>query len=187
MGYKLFIAKVWLGADDWFIVATIASGAPGTAITSLGTITNGLGRDVWTLTPHQITSFVYWFYHMEYLYFLNLVLLKMSLLFFYLRIFPNKKVRLLLWATIGYNAIWGIGFILIAIFQCQPIDYYWTSWDGEHTGTCLNANAIAWANAISSIVLDIWMLAIPLVQLKGLQLHMKKKIGVAIMFFTGTL
>ncbi|KAF3768073.1 hypothetical protein M406DRAFT_355824 [Cryphonectria parasitica EP155] len=110
----------------------------------------------------------------------------MSLLFFYLKIFPKRTVRLLLWATIGYNAIWGVAFILIAVFQCQPIDYYWTNWDGEHTGTCINANSLGWANAITSIALDIWMVAIPLFQLRDLQLHFKKKIGVGIMFCTGT-
>lgn len=185
--YKLFVAKIQLGMDDWFIVATLCSGIPGTVITSLGTIRNGLGRDIWTLPPSEITSFIYWFYHMEYEYFLNLALLKMSLLFFYLKIFPNKGVRVLLWATIGYNAIWGIAFILLSIFQCRPISYYWTNWDGEHAGSCLDANSLGWANAITSIVLDIWMLAIPLFQLRSLQLHLKKKIGVAIMFSTGTL
>lgn len=185
--YKLFIARIQLGMDDYFIIATLCSGVPGTVITSLGTIGNGLGKDIWTLPDSEITSFVYWFYHMEYEYFLNLVLLKMSLLFFYLKIFPNKGVRIVLWATIGYNAVWGVAFILLAIFQCQPISFYWTGWDGLHEGTCLDANALGWANAITSIILDIWMLAIPLMQLRSLQLHIKKKIGVAIMFSTGTL
>lgn len=173
--------------DDYFIIATLCSGVPGTVITSVGTIGNGLGKDIWTLPDSEITSFVYWFYHMEYEYFLNLALLKMSLLFFYLKIFPNKGVRIVLWATIGYNAVWGVAFILLAIFQCQPISFYWTGWDGLHEGTCLDANALGWANAITSIILDIWMLAIPLMQLRSLQLHIKKKIGVAIMFSTGTL
>lgn len=38
-----------------------------------------------------------------------------------------------------------------------------------------------------SIALDVWMLAIPLWQLRGLKLHWKKKIGVAAMFIVGTL
>lgn len=187
IGYRLLIVRTRLGLDDWFMVLTIFSGTASTVMTSLGTIKNGLGRDIWTLSPNTITSFVYWFFWMEWAYFLNLALLKMSLLFFYLKIFPNKTVRQLLWGTIGYNAIWGIAFILLAIFQCQPISYYWTKWDGEHHGTCISTNSLGWANAITSIVLDIWMVAIPLSQLKGLQLHFKKKIGVAIMFCTGTL
>lgn len=187
VAYKLLVAHSGLGWDDWFIIATMGSGIPGTVITSLGTIGHGLGRDLWTLSPSEITSFGYWFYHMEYEYFINLALLKMSLLFFYLRIFPTKKVRIIIWVTIGYNATWGIVFVLLAIFQCRPISYYWTNWDGEHTGTCMSSNSIGWANAITSIALDIWMLAIPLFQLRSLQLHLRKKIGVAIMFSTGTL
>jgi hypothetical protein len=48
-------------------------------------------------------------------------------------------------------------------------------------------NGLAWSNAAISIVLDGWMLALPISQLFGLQLHWKKKIGVAMMFVVGTL
>jgi hypothetical protein len=57
----------------------------------------------------------------------------------------------------------------------------------RHEGSCLNINAIAWANAIISILLDVWMLAIPLWQLKGLQLDWKKKLGVGMMFSVAAL
>ncbi|KUI55538.1 hypothetical protein VP1G_02965 [Cytospora mali] len=185
LGYKLFIAHTDLGLDDWFIVATVITGVPTTIITSLGSIPNGLGRDIWTLEPRQITNFIHYFYFMSWLYFLDLALMKTSLLFFYLRIFPKKPIRILLWCTIAFNAVWGVTFALILAFDCQPISYFWTYWDGEHVGTCLNTNAIGWANAAISIAEDIWMLAIPLSQLRSLQLHWKKKVGVAIMFCTG--
>lgn len=42
---------------------------------------------------------------MAWLYFLQLALLKTSLLFFYLKIFPNKVVRWLLWGTLVFNGI----------------------------------------------------------------------------------
>lgn len=42
---------------------------------------------------------------MAWLYFLQLALLKTSLLFFYLKIFPNKIVRWLLWGTLIFNGI----------------------------------------------------------------------------------
>lgn len=187
IGYKLLIAQTMLGMDDWFIIACILVGTTGTIMTSLGTIANGLGKDIWTLPPTEITAFGYWFYHMEWTYFMELFLMKMSLLFFYLRIFPAKGVRMLLWGTIFYNLAWGIAFVLVAIFQCHPISFYWTKWDGTGSGSCLDTNAIGWANGVSSIVLDVWMLAIPLAQLRTLQLHFKKKVGVAIMFCTGTL
>ena len=187
LGYKLFIARATLGFDDWFILATVLTGVPTTIITSLGSIPNGLGRDIWTLEPQQITDFIHYFYFMSWLYYLDLAMLKMSLLFFYLKIFPGKGIRRVLWCTAGFNAVWGVLFALLSVLECQPISYFWTYWDGEHIGSCLNTNAIGWANASISIAEDIWMLAIPLSQLRSLQLHWKKKIGVGIMFCTGTL
>lgn len=187
LGFKLFIAKTGFGLDDWFILATIVVGVPSTVITSEGLVPNGLGRDIWTLKPQQITNVLYWFYFMAWLYFIVLALLKTSLLFFYLKIFPNKTVRWLLWGTLVFNGIWGISFALLAVFQCKPISYFWDQWDGLHSGTCpIHTNSLGWANAAISIVEDVWMLAIPLSQLHSLQLHWKKKIGVAIMFCTGT-
>ncbi|KAK2604726.1 hypothetical protein N8I77_007633 [Diaporthe amygdali] len=187
LGFKLFIAKTGLGLDDWFILATILVGVPSSVITSQGLIPNGLGRDIWTLTPAQITNVIHYFYFMAWLYFLQLALLKTSLLFFYLKIFPNKTVRWLLWGTLIFNGIWGILFALLAVFQCKPISFFWDQWDGLHAGFCpINTNSLGWANAAISIVEDVWMLAIPLSQLHALQLHWKKKIGVAIMFCTGT-
>lgn len=56
LGFKLFIAKTGLGFDDWFILATILVGVPSSVITSEGLVPNGLGRDIWTLKPQQITN-----------------------------------------------------------------------------------------------------------------------------------
>lgn len=56
LGFKLFIAKTGLGLDDYFILATILVGVPSSVITSEGLVPNGLGRDIWTLKPQQITN-----------------------------------------------------------------------------------------------------------------------------------
>jgi hypothetical protein len=185
--YKSVVTVYELGLDDWFILILLIAGVPSAIISDKGTAANGLGRDIWTLQPQQITNFIRFFYIMEVLYFFQVVLLKLSLLFFYHRIFPGKPVRRLIWATIIFNILYGIAFVFAAIFQCRPISFYWNRWDGEHTGQCININALGWANAAISIALDIWMLAIPLSQLLHLKLAWKKKIGVALMFCVGTL
>jgi hypothetical protein len=51
----------------------------------------------------------------------------------------------------------------------------------------LNVNSLGWTNAAISILLDAWMLGLPMSQLVALQLHWKKKIGVGMMFVVGTL
>ena len=185
------VFKLWthlgISGDDWWIMLSIAIGIPSTIIIPQGTTANGLGKDVWTVPFDSITRFGMFFYIMELLYFVQLSVAKMSLIFFFLRIFPSPPVRKVLWATSIFIGVYCIVFLLIGAFQCRPIDFYWTKWDNEHEGTCLDLNAIVWSNAAISIALDAWMLAIPLSQLRGLNLHWKKKIGVGMMFCVGTL
>ena len=187
LGFKLFIIKVSPGLDDLFILITTLGGVPSTVLSVYGLIANGLGQDIWTLSYDMITNFGRFFYVMTILYFGHVTFLKMSLLFFYLQIFPGPLVRLLLRGTVAINGIFGLTFILLGIFPCNPISYFWYKWDGEHLGTCLSINGIAWANAIISITFDCWMLGLPLWQLRSLQLNWKRKAGVGIMFSTGAL
>ena len=162
-------------------------GVPNSVINVHGTTANGLGRDIWTLTPDQITAFGRFFFISEIDYFTEVSLLKLSLLFFYLRIFPGRAVRRLLWGTIVFDILFGVLFVLVSVFQCHPVDFFWTKWDGQHKGSCLDINKVAWVNAGVSITLDLWMLAIPLYQLRNLKLHWKKKVGVGLMFGVGAL
>ncbi|KAK4099846.1 hypothetical protein N658DRAFT_516969 [Parathielavia hyrcaniae] len=185
LGFKLVVTRS-LSSDDWVIFGLLFVSIPSVGIIHYGTVPNGVGQDIWTLTPEQITNFLFYFYIMAVLYFTQVALIKICLLLFYLRIFPARPVRRLLWGTVGFSIVFGIFFVFLVIFQCTPISFFWEKWDGEHEGKCLDSNAIAWANAAVSIALDFWMLGIPLAQLKTLNLHWKKKIGVALMFCVGT-
>ncbi|KLU92756.1 hypothetical protein MAPG_11658 [Magnaporthiopsis poae ATCC 64411] len=189
IGFKYFVLGAHeLGMDDLFIFLTACVTIPSAAITFNVTIPNGLGKDIWALPTEQIYIVLEYFFGMTILYFLEVGMLKMSLLFFYLRIFPAKGVRRILWGTVFVNVVVTIVFILLDAIQCSPISLFWTKWDGEHTGTCImEINDIAVANAVISITLDVWMLAVPIWQLRHLQLNWKKKVGVAAMFAVGTL
>ncbi|KAK8912764.1 Satratoxin biosynthesis SC1 cluster protein 4 [Metarhizium anisopliae] len=184
--YK-FYARLELGLDDWCTLLTLVAGIPSTVINAHFLTVNGIGRDIWTLTPEQITKFSLYFYMDEIIYLAEVSLAKLALLFFYMRIFPSRNVQRLLWGTIAFDIAFGLAFVLVAIFQCKPVNYFWVMWDGEHEGQCLNINAITWSNAIISISMDVWMLAIPLWQLRTLRLGWKKKAGVAAMFSVGAL
>jgi hypothetical protein len=184
--FKATVSRLDFGYDDWCVLTTLIAAVPSAIITVYGTVRNGLGQDIWTLSPQEITEMLKWFYAMASLYFTQVTLLKLSLIFFYIRVFPSKEVQRLLWGTVVFVTLWGIAFVITAIFQCQPIHYFWTKWDGLHKGSCLDINAITASNAAISIALDFWILGIPLWQLWGLKLHWKKKAGVALMFCVGT-
>jgi hypothetical protein len=122
-----------LAPDDYAILVTLACGIPSSVMNVRGTGGNGEGKDIWTLPFDMITRFGVYFYTLEILYFAQVMLLKMTLLLFYLQIFPGPARRLL-WATVVVNGIFGVSFMLLATFQCTPISFFWTNWDGEHKG-----------------------------------------------------
>jgi glucan phosphoethanolaminetransferase (alkaline phosphatase superfamily) len=183
---KLFW-KLPLGLDDLFILLVMCFAIPSITINSYGLAPNGMGRDIWTLTADQITHFGMFFYIMAILYFALQTTLKLSMLFFYLRIFPTRNVRRLLWGTVAFTILFGLVFVFVAIFQCKPVNYFWTKWDGEHVGTCADVNAITVSSAAINIALDIWIMGVPLSQLKQMNLDWRKKIGVGMMFSVGVL
>lgn len=188
LAQKLFSrAEARMATDDYLILATLLVGQPSTILIDRGLIPNGLGRDVWTMNFDQVTAFGKYFYWVEICYFAQMSVLKLSFLFFYKRIFPGRTIQRIILATIVFSVLYGIVFVVVAVFQCRPISYYWTKWDGVHVGQCIDINALVWANAAISIAVDLWMLGIPLSQLIHLKLSWSKKAGVVIMFCLGTL
>ncbi|KAH8660200.1 putative integral membrane protein [Xylariales sp. PMI_506] len=186
ISYRQFFTTMQLGLDDWVIIITALAGIVSTILNVGYLAPNGIGTDVWTLTPEQITKFAKYFYVNAILYFADVSLLKLSILFFYIRIFPRRTMQWLLWGTVVFNILFGAAFVLTASMQCLPVTYNWTNWRGEGGGHCVNISALAWANAAISIVLDIWMLILPISELRGLKMHWSKKLGVALMFCLGT-
>lgn len=182
--FKLFVMRN-MARDDYVVILLVLFALPSLVLIHIGTAPD-TGKDIWALRPDQITHFLLYFWLMAIFYFIQVALVKLCLLFFYLRIFPSQGVRRLLWGTVIFTVLFGVVFTVLTIFECTPISFFWNQWDGEHEGMCLNVSAIAWSNAAISIALDIWMLAIPLGQIRSLNLHWKKKIGVAMMFVVGT-
>lgn len=111
-------------------------------------------------------------------------LIKVSLLFFYLRVFPKKSFRIACWITMAFCAASGIAFALVTIFQCHPIIYVWRK---DLRGKCVNYNSAAWANAVINILQDIIIILLPMNELRHLQLNGRKKIGMYAMFGVGSL
>lgn len=126
-----------LGEDDWAVLATLCGGIACHAVT-LCAINQGLGSDLWTLRLQQITQMLLFFEILAVLYFATLMLLKLSTLFFYIKVFTTPRAARLLWGTALFTFVWGVVYIIVAIFQCQPISFFWNRWDGLHEGTCLN-------------------------------------------------
>jgi hypothetical protein len=120
---------------------------------------------------------------------LGLAAAKTSILFFYLRIFPDEKFRIMVWMTIAFNAVSILVLLVLNLTLGQAVRIIW------HGGTDYNSslktyNVVFKVNSASTAVsfaLDIWMLILPMSQLYNLGLRQRQKIKVMSMFGMGLL
>lgn len=74
--------------------------------------------------------------------------------------------------------ITGLGFA-----QRQPLWLLWEDGkDKEQQGVTISANVLAIVHGAVNIILDVWMLILPLTQLYNIGLKPRKKLGVLAMF-----
>ncbi|KAJ5943472.1 hypothetical protein N7516_003640 [Penicillium verrucosum] len=183
---RLVVAKLEVGLDDW---ATILLGCLAVPVNTDSILLGkaGLGRDIWTLKFDNITRILYLFYIQELLYITCVSLVKIGFLLFYLRIFPTDRIRRIIKISCIVTVCYWLGFLFAFAFQCSPVRYNWTMWDGEHQGTCVNTNAMVVTAAALNIVLDVWIIALPIPKVLKLQASITTKIQVLLMFSIGFL
>lgn len=123
----------------------------------------------------------------ELVYLAVLPVTKISILLFYLKIFPKREVKIAIWVLIGFNLAYLVVFEIISIFQCRPIAGAWLAWDGTFEATCNDINMQGWMAAALNLVLDLSVIILPLPELAGLSLSLRKKIQILSMFCVGFL
>lgn len=128
---------------------------------------------------------LYYFYQSEWIFVVLQATIKISILLFYLRIFPDKRFKRWVFGIIGLNVAFCIAFVLPLVFQCDPVPGAWLRWDGTFTGTCLNLNAIGWSGAAANVALDIAVLLLPVPNLLKLNVNWRKKVAIMSMFLVG--
>ncbi|KAI2628239.1 hypothetical protein GGS21DRAFT_492888 [Xylaria nigripes] len=168
---------------DDFIISLSFLGAVAFATICFTMKAHGLGTDIWAVSFGNITLILKSLYTLFVLYITSRDLVRLSILLLYLRIFGHIQLaRRLIYFSFGMIIACSIAFDFAVIFGCTPISHFWTSWDGEHKGHCINNNAIFWAGAFVVIAIDIWIILIPLPFIAKLKLSLRKRILSAIMF-----
>ncbi|KAI0913887.1 hypothetical protein F4823DRAFT_468468 [Ustulina deusta] len=171
---------------DDFIIATSFLGSVAFAAISWAVEPHGLGTDIWAVPFDDITVILKALYTLFVLYITCRDLVRLSILFFYYRIFGHiQSARRLIQFTFVLIITCCAAFDFAIIFGCTPIDYFWTGWDGQHDGHCISTNAIFWAGAFIVIAIDIWIILIPLLFIMRLNFSLRKRILSGVMFAFG--
>ncbi|KAI1137786.1 hypothetical protein F5Y05DRAFT_62075 [Hypoxylon sp. FL0543] len=178
-----------IGPHDWgfddSVMCVVMALEIALAALSIPLSQNGLGLDMWFVPHDNITEILRLYYFDEVIYISALALTKVSILFFYLKVFPKRSFRICTWILIGINVTYMITYDLLLIFQCNPIYGAWTFWDGEFKGQCISINVLGWSAAAINIALDVAVIVLPLPELFRLSLSLRKRLQIIAMFAVG--
>ncbi|KAF3066552.1 hypothetical protein GL218_09018 [Daldinia childiae] len=179
---RLRIQRMGLGADDWIIIAAwLLTLTYGTDI-SLQT-KFGLGKHLIDLPREtDFTTSNILFYAKQPVYYISVSLTKVSIIFFYFRLFPQVNYRMFLWFMMTFVLLTGFTSSVAGIFQCHPIH---RAWDTSVPGTCFDLRALFCANAGLNIFQDFVIYLLPSPILWNIQLPVKQRIALVGIFVVG--
>ncbi|KAH8161276.1 hypothetical protein CIB48_g6979 [Xylaria polymorpha] len=117
----------------------------------------------------------------------GLCFIKLSVLFFFRRIFRVRAFIIVNNIVISLTAIWGISFVFVIAFQCSPPSTFWESLEIEYGNRCTTDLPAYLAFTFTDLALDVIIFVLPLPHLWLLRLPMRQKLGVALIFLLGSL
>lgn len=100
--------------------------------------------------------------------------IKLSVLFFYLRVFVGKTFRLVTYSIIGVVTAWSVANVLLLFLICRP---FAANYDLTITGSCGDRPTAFIAIGAFNIISDVVILVLPIPVIWGLRAQKKWKMG----------
>ncbi|KAI1341699.1 hypothetical protein F5Y15DRAFT_345039 [Xylariaceae sp. FL0016] len=148
----------------------------------------GLGTDIWAVPQQNLTTQLMAYHITAMAYTFDRFFIRLSIVLFYKRIFRIPQAERIILGTLIAVILTSVPIIIAALTWCTPIQHIWLKWDGEHHGgRCIDYTAFLYVAWIIFIVVDLWIIWIPIPLVAKLQISTKKKCLVSIMFCTGLL
>ncbi|KXG51836.1 uncharacterized protein PGRI_092290 [Penicillium griseofulvum] len=150
-------------------------------------VNDGMGYhsyDINFSSMSQVTRLAIWYYLTRIFWLVMIYFIKMSILFLYLRIFP--EIPLFRYCVIGTMVFTTVAFIILVpmtIWQCVPIHVIWDL--KREDARCLSISGVAYASAGVNIATDIAVFILPLPLLRTLRAPIAQKIGLYGLFGCG--
>ena len=148
---------------------------------------NGAGKHVEDLKESEITHLLLLIFAGDILFDLSISFSKISAMFFYGKIFrvrsyPSKAWRWAYYTILGLCFAWPVASIPYAILQCNPVDKFWNY---NKPGSCFGQFDSFVSSAISSVIIDLAILIIPIWPIWKLQLKTARKLAIGTVFVLG--
>ncbi|EFQ31000.1 uncharacterized protein GLRG_06144 [Colletotrichum graminicola M1.001] len=166
-----YVATNRLEFDDWITIATsLVVGATLGCVISTANL--GFGNHFWDIDPSNAEGIAKLYYSIQMLYVVIIIMVKTAIVAFFARIFPRRKFQIAVYIVLAVLLCHGLLFVLLIMFECAPVA---AIWDRTLERKCIDLNAVTLASAILSIIEDFVILAMPIPELRRLELTRKKK------------
>ncbi|TLD24824.1 hypothetical protein PspLS_05989 [Pyricularia sp. CBS 133598] len=135
----------------------------------------------------------WFFYFGETVYVLLLGLTKISMLLFFLRVFPPANFRRYTYITVGLLSLSTAVLCMAQLLQCIPVDKAWLGWQepgflvNGGSSSCINVNSLTYASAAASIFFDVVILLLPLPIIIRLDATRRLRAEIVVMLSVGVL
>ena len=145
----------------------------------------GFGKHDYAAPPDATFRWHQALYAIEACYAPSIALTKLSILFFYARVFPLQEFKRYLYGVGALVVSWWIACQGTTTFECSPIHFLWT--ESPSTGHCIDFPKYFIGQAVPNIATDLVLLVLPLPQIWKLNLPVTQKLGLMGIFFLGGL
>ncbi|KAI1138602.1 hypothetical protein F5Y05DRAFT_413223 [Hypoxylon sp. FL0543] len=173
--------RVWLrfivikkaGMDDYMAIGALIFLLGYLAVLYIGK-TNGMGLPMGVLTMDEMENLLKIVFVIEILYYIILTCVKSSIVFMYDRIAVSVTFKRVCLFTNCLLLVFFIICVGVVVGQCRPLG---KAWDITRLipGSCIDSTAFFYFTSIFGILLDVWILAIPIPILKHLQISNRSR------------
>ncbi|THX58300.1 hypothetical protein D6D06_03005 [Aureobasidium pullulans] len=143
-------------------------------------IEHGMGRPAATVSGADLDAFLKIQFTGVIQYPLCVTFTKLSILYQYRRLFPNRDFKLMTSALIAIMIMWCTGVMFTGIFMCTPVHKAWKPFT---PGSCISLVPYYYGMQIPNVITDLLILLLPFREIQRLELPFKQKIGVAVACF----
>ncbi|KAF2970765.1 hypothetical protein GQX73_g2805 [Xylaria multiplex] len=135
--------------------------------------------------PGVFTLFITLFIPAQILWAVANTSVKLSILSLYTILFPGQLFRRICYATMAISVAYFISVFLGAFLLCQPVQYNWNK--TIPNGKCYNQGIAYLLSGIANLLIDAFIVVLPMRKLYRLQVPFTKRIVIGAMFGLGAL
>ncbi|MCJ1247588.1 hypothetical protein MMC30_004803 [Trapelia coarctata] len=175
------------GNDDYAIIPALLLYIGWTAMAGAVNLNAGVGKPLWEITLGEYSVWFKGIIGSVWLYPAMTASIRISILLFYQRMFATSlnRAKFAIWLLLALQIVYLVVFSILPAFICKPLykafeplerEMYMNDWYYYYTQVALYSVSMAF---------DVILLVMPLYPVFKLQMPMKRRIGVALMFMLG--